>query len=142
MTQSESTEVNRLQELLKTFTAEQLSYIAVRPFVRYDKEAAKQIKVAAETVSRWENKADVDEAVKLMLNDGIVTAKEILGRSLARAALELADELDHKSVSVRHKAATEILDRNMGKAGQHIDHTSGGEKIDMIVKVGIDSDKL
>jgi len=137
-----SLEVNRLQELLKLFTPEQLNYIAVRPFVRWDKDAAKQIGVAAETVSRWENKGEIDEAVSLMLNDGVLTAKEILGRSLAKAAIEITQELDHKSVAVRHKAATEILDRQLGKPGQKLDLTTGEEKINFIIKVGIDPDKL
>ena len=131
-----SQEITRLQELLKTFTPDQLSYIAVRPFVRYDYEAAKEAGLARETVSRWDNKADVDEAVSLMLFDGVMTAREILGRSLAKAAKEMTDELDHKSVAIRHKAATDILDRHLGKAGQKLD-IELSNKEDETLQIGV-----
>lgn len=124
-----SPEVTRLEEILKTLTSEQLRYVAARPSVRYDYQAAEAIGLARETVARWENKADIDEAVRLMLMDGVKVAVEILRRNLARAASEIADELDHKGVNVRHMAAVEILDRVMGKAAQSLDVTSKGEKI-------------
>ena len=123
------TDTNRLDEILATLEPIQLQYLSVRPFVRYDKEAADIIGVNNATVSKWKNKADVDEAVRLMALDGVHVAMEILRRSTPKAAQELASELDHKNVSVRHKAATEILDRNMGKAIQKQDITSGGGPI-------------
>jgi len=49
-----------------------------------------------------------------------VVATEIFRRNVTKAAQEIADELDHKSVGVRHTAATDILDRMMGKAVQPI----------------------
>ena len=116
-----SQEVTPLDELLKTFTADQLKYIAVRPFVRYDYQAAEQIGISRETVGRWDNKADVDEAVKLMVLDGVHVAGEILSRNVAKAASEIASELDHKSVNIRRQAAVEILDRVTGKSAQPIE---------------------
>ena len=83
MSQDLSSDVNRLQSLVNDFTVDQMRYIAVRPFVKYDKDAAKEIGLAAETISRWANKAQVDEAVKLMALDGIVIAGEQRQRQAA-----------------------------------------------------------
>jgi len=121
-----SQEVTRLEEILKDLTPEQLKYISIRPHVKYDYQAAEKMDIARETVGRWENKPLVDEAVKLMLLDGVIVAGEILRRSLSQAAQELANELEHKRVDIRHKAATQILDRQMGKAAQPMEHTGKG----------------
>jgi hypothetical protein len=100
-----------LAEAVKGFTADQLRFITVRPFMRSDTEAAKAIGKARTTVAHWKNKAEVDRAIRLMAMDGAIVAAEILRRHLPGAALELADELDSNKVEVRHKAATQILDR-------------------------------
>ena len=127
--QESSTRINRLQELVKNFTVDQLRYLAVRPFVRFNKEAAEAIGIAEETVSRWENKAEVDEAVQLMVADGIILAAEILRRYVPQAAHELVTELGNIEVSMRHKAAKEVLDRSGLSARQQMDITSGGEPL-------------
>lgn len=130
MSQEISTPVNDLQELIATFTADQLNYLAVRPFCKYDKEAAKMIGLAAETVSRWTNKADIDEAVRLMAVDGVIVASEILRRHLPEAAYAVIVELKHKRADIRLKAAKEILDRGGAAATQRIEH-SGSVKADV-----------
>jgi len=127
--QESSTRINRLQALVKNFTVDQLRYLAVRPFVRFNKEAAEAIGIAEETVSRWENKAEVDEAVQLMVADGIILAAEILRRYVPQAAHELVTELGNIEVSMRHKAAKEVLDRSGLSARQQMDITSGGEPL-------------
>ena len=136
-----SQDITRLKELLTTFTPDQLNYVAVRPFVRFDYEAAKEIGISRETASRWDNKADVDEAVRLMIADGVHVAHEILSRSLAKAAKEIAEELDHRSVNVRYRAAMAIVERIMGKPLQPTDITSGGEPLKDVIRVVVhDSD--
>ena len=122
--QAKSNEVNRLQELVQGFSLDQLRFLAVRPYLRSDREAARAIGRAAETVCRWENKADVDEAVRLMLTDGVVVAGEIMRRALPKAASEIVDELGHKQVAIRHKAAVEVLDRG-GVVGVQKHEVSG-----------------
>ena len=109
--QENAANCNDLEALVKTFTTDQLKYLSVRPFVRFDKEAAKAVSISPGTVSRWENKADVDEAVRLMTMDGLVVASEMLRRHLPQAAQEIVDELTHKSTDVRFRAAREVLDR-------------------------------
>lgn len=102
-------------------SSEQLRYVAARTTVRTNKEAVARIGVNEATIYRWENKADVDEAVQLMLIDGVMVAYEILRRSTAAAAAEIEDELAHKSVHIRHLAAIDILDRQLGKPKQEVE---------------------
>ena len=121
---------NRLEELLRTFTPIQLNYLAERVNVLYDYQAAEKIGISKQSISRWPNKADIDEALTLMLQDGVMVAREILRRSTAKAAQEIVDELEHRSVAVRHKAAKDILDRKIGTApAKHEVSGPGGEVI-------------
>lgn len=120
-----SAESERLEQLLKTFSANQLRFVAARSHFPSDKETAESLDIAYLTVRSWPNKQDINEAIKLMAHDGVIAATEILRRNLPKAALELADELEHKNVNVRHTAAVEILDRTMGKSVQPVE--LGGE---------------
>ena len=132
-----SQNVTQLQEILRTLTAEQLRYVSERVNCKYDYEAAEAIGISRETASRWTNKADVDEAVKLMVLDGVEVAREILRRSTSKAAQEIAEQLGHRSVNVRYKAAKDILDRNIGNApAKH--EVTGKDGGDLIINVRLD----
>jgi len=136
--QQNATPVNRLQELVKNFTVDQLRYLAVRPFVRFNKEAAEATGIAEETVCRWKNKADIDEAVRLMVADGIILAAEILKRYVPQAAQEFVTELSDIEVSMRHKAAKEVLDRGGLPAKQQMDLTTAGQPLKGYVSISPD----
>lgn len=118
--------VNKLEELVKDFTIAQLRYIAIRPFVRFDRDAAKAIGVAPETVCRWEEKADVDKAVRMMALDGVTVASKIFERYLPQAAHEMVTELEHKRTEIRHRAAKEILDRGGLVIKRRLEHSGPG----------------
>ena len=121
---------NRLRELLSSFSLDQLRYVSVRPTVQYDKDAAAEIGLAASTVYGWPNKADVDDAIKLMVMDGVIVAGEIIRRHLPEAARVIAGQLKHRSVNVSYRAAKDFLDRGVGAASQRIEHTGkGGEPL-------------
>ncbi len=112
----ESPDSTRLQRLIEGFTADQLAYLAVRPFVRWDKQAAKKIGIPRESVSRWENKADIDEALRLMRVNGVSVASQILLEHLPLAAHEITKQVTHRNVNVRYRASADLMDRAMGKA--------------------------
>ena len=139
MSQQTSSQVNRLQEILEGLTTEQVRYVTKRPFVRYDYEAAKAVGVAPETVSRWKNKADIDEAVRLMCFDGVIAAGVLLHRFLPEAAQELVAELAHKRADIRQRAAKEILDRGGLPATSKTEVTGkDGGPVETTVKVDVD----
>jgi len=134
-----STNVDRLEEILKQLTPIQLRYVEVRPFYKFDYEAADDIKVSKDTVSRWNEKEIIDEAVKLVMADGIILTKEILRRKSPKAARVMAELLEHRSEMVRFKASKDILDRNVGNAPEKVEHSGS---IEHKVTVNWDDDNL
>ena len=119
--QEKSTQVNRLKEILAQLSPTQLEYLAVRPFVRYDKEAAEAISIAPETVCRWNEKPLIDEAVTLMKIDGIFVAHEMLRRNLPKAAKEIVEQLGHNVANIRYRAAMSLFDLVGASAPQRLE---------------------
>lgn len=145
--QPKSPDSDRLAEIESQLSMTQLRYLIARVEAASDKEAADTIGIKASTVKRWNDdgsKSLIDEAVRLMLHDGIVTAREILRRNLAKAAAVKAAGLDSDNEKIRQDAATEIIDRagEIGKPTQRNEHTGangGAIETNTIVEIrGVD----
>jgi len=134
-------ETGRLAEVIKQLTSTQLRFVIARNDSKSDKEAAEIIDISPNTVKNWENKALVDEAVRLMLVDGVITARELRRRNLAKAMAVKVSGLDSIDEKLRQSVATEIVEWEMGKAQGSVDVTSKGEQIQYI-NVGVDLDKI
>ena len=109
---------NRLEEIKAQLSPDQLAFLAERVLCRTDKEAARNLGFGYSTVLSWPEKRIINEAVDLILTDSLEVARDLLKRNLIRAAKVKAAGLDSKRVSVSQAAATEILDRFMGKPVQ------------------------
>jgi len=108
-----------LESILNTLSLDQLKYVAVRPYVQFNKEAAEEIGIRGEEVSRWKNRADVDRAVQLMAMDGVMLAKTMRRRALAKAMRVKIEGLDDETDRrLQQSIATEIIEWEMGKATQ------------------------
>ena len=111
----------QLQQALERLTTDQLRFIVARQEYATDKEAAEAIKIKPNTVSQWKHKgAPIDEAVRLMAADGLVTAQVIRRKSLAKAMAVKAAGLDEERPDIRQRVATEFIEWEMGKAAQPI----------------------
>lgn len=108
-----SDDISELDELLKVLTTDQIRYVIARQETSTDKEAARKIGVSNSTVSVWGE--PVKRAVQLMAIDGVHVAREILRRNLPKAMAVKAAGLESDNEKVRQDAATEIIDREMGK---------------------------
>lgn len=115
----ESRAEEELRKICRTLTPQQLRFVAERPHCNSDREAAKACGIPITTVAGWPNK--VHKAVKLMASDGVIVSREILRKSLPLAATVKAAGLRTADDKIRQAAATEILDRFLGKASQSID---------------------
>ena len=113
----------RLQQLLKELTMTQLRFVIARLEARTDIEAAEIIKISPATVRSWDNKAEVNEAVALMRLDGMLTALEIRRRNLAKAMAVKAAGLDSDDEKVRQAVATELIEWELGRAKQAVEHS-------------------
>ena len=113
-----------LAEALRQLTTDQIRYVVARQECSTDREAARMIGVNEATVYRWPSV--VKEAARLMVQDGVVTALELRRRALAKAMLTKVALLDNKSPTVRDKAATDIIEWELGKATQKQEMTGQG----------------
>jgi hypothetical protein len=100
----------------------QIRYVVARAETKTDKEAAEAIGISPVTVKNWDNKADVDEAVRQMHMDGVVTALEIRRRALARAMAVKVGALESDNEKIRQDAATELIEWELGRATQPTDN--------------------
>ena len=85
-----------------------------------------------DTVSYWKRKgAPIDQTVKMMIADGLVTALHIRKRNLAKAMAVKVAGLDSDDERLRQGVATEVIEWETGKAKQTVaaDVTSGGKPV-------------
>ena len=118
---------DRLDEIKRTLSPDQLRYLQERVLCRTDAEAARNCGISPNTVYTWNEKTPIQEAVNLLLDDGLQVSLDIMRRNLAKAARVKVGGLDSKKETVRQGAATEILDRFHGRPKQQSDiNVSGG----------------
>lgn len=117
----------QLRAVMEQLSADQIRYVVARQEFSTDKEAAEAIGMSPQTIYRWPE--IVKDAVRLMAIDGLVTAQVIRKRNLAKAMLVKVGGLDSDDERIRQGTSTEIIEWEMGKAGQPIDVTSGGERL-------------
>jgi len=120
-----------LEEVLNKLTPEQIRYVIQRVDTSTDREAALALGIRPNQISKWKRYAPIDEAVHLMIYDGLTTALHIRRRSLAKAMAIKAEGLDSGDERLRQSVATEIVEWELGKATQNVrqDVTSGGRPI-------------
>lgn len=132
---TDSNETETLDEILRTLTVEQLRFVVARQNCNSDAEAAKTIGISKGTVSRWPD--NVEKAVRLMLLDGVHVAQELLRRALNDAVQVKIDGLQSRHENIKQAAATEIIDRMMGKPTQRQEVT-GKDGTPLVINWGGD----
>lgn len=129
----------RLEQVLAQLTTDQIRFVVARQECSTDKEAADAVGISAQTVYRWPD--IVKEAARLMALDGVVAARHILRKSLAKAMLVKVAGLDLDDERIRQAVSTEIIEWEMGKAKQTTEHTGEvGQVIRVIGGVDLDDD--
>jgi hypothetical protein len=87
------------------------------------KEAAEHIGLIPDTVYRWPK--TVDLAIDMVLNHAREAATSVLRDNLLRAALVKVGGLDSDDEAIAQKTATEIIDRELGRAAQSMKLSAG-----------------
>ena len=112
----------QLTDILEQLSFDQKRFIIERQQTSTDKEAAEAIGIKPETVYRWRQEgAPIDEALSLMVHDGIVMATHLRRKALAKAMAVKVAGLDEADNRLRQGVATEIIEWEMGKAGQKME---------------------
>ena len=103
------------------------------------KDTAEHLKLNVQTVYRWPH--FVDEALALAREDMHKAALTVRKNALLKAMQVKLKLLDHKDGRIRDKAATDILEWELGKASQPISGT-GKDGAIMIVNLQAPVDEL
>ena len=122
----------RLEVTLAQLTTDQIRFVVARQEFSKDGEAARECSLSPSTIKGWKYKGvPIDEAVQLMAADGVVVARELRRRNLAKAMAVKVAGLDSDKEGMRQSVSTEIIEWEMGKATQkqEVDVTSKGEQI-------------
>lgn len=129
MTEKQERQANpsseQLEAVLSQLTTDQIRFLVSRQDVPTDKAAAEEIGVSADTISRWKREGvPIDDGVRLMALDGMVTALHIRKRNLAKAMAVKVAGLSSDDERLRQGVATEVIEWELGKATQGIDQTT------------------
>ena len=122
MVQSSS---QRLAEILDLCSPTQRQWIIARLSARTDAEAARKVKVAPATVSRWKQEVPLDEALLLLQEDKMQAALLEGEDLLPRAVHALGEALIDRRTRVA--AANSLLDRFGLPATQRQERSGGIE---------------
>lgn len=114
----------QLSDVLKTLSPNQVRFVVARQDYLSDKEAAEAVGLKPDTVYRWNG--NVKRAVQLFAEDIMSGAAAIRRKNLAKAMMVKAAGLDSNDESIRQKAATEIIEWEMGKPSQRVQSEVSG----------------
>lgn len=128
--------MDRLDEIKRTLSPDQLRYLQERVLTRTDAEAARNCGISPKTVYMWNENTAIQEAVNLLMDEGLQVSLDIMRRNLARAARVKVGGLDSKKEMVKQAAATEILDRFHGKPRQQSDVNVTGGSLSIVLTWG------
>ncbi len=123
MNENQPSTSERLQEIFKQLTHDQLRFIVAMLESRSKKDAAEKINIKPTTVYCWDNAELVDEAIRLIQLEPLESARRIRRGNLLKAMMVKAEGLNSDDEKVRQTAATEIIEWELGKAKQAIEHT-------------------
>ena len=128
--------IEELEAVLARLSVDQMRFVIARQEYSSDKAAAESRDIKPATVKDWKQKGyPIDEAVRLMAHDGLIMARAIRRRSLAKAMAVKVAGLDHGDDKLRQGLATEIIEWEMGRATQHVE-TQGDNTLTIEVKGG------
>jgi len=108
-----------LQEQLARLSNDQLRYVLARLRTSSMRNACVATGISESTVTHWPDY--VDETVTLLLLDTVAAARALMVRTLAQAMAVKAQGLESKDEKVKQAAASELLDRTLGRASQSLD---------------------
>lgn len=127
---------SRLEEIKAQLSADQLRYINERILCRTDAEAARNCGFSPTAVYHWPEKDIINEAVRLIVADGLDASRQILQRALVEAAQVKVGGLKSRKQTIAQSAATEILDRFHGKPRQQSDVNITGGPLSIVLTWG------
>lgn len=111
--------VDQLETILGQLTVNQIRFVIARQNAPSDRRAAEEIGLSPAAVKLWKQEgAPIDEAVRLMVADGLTTALHLRRRNLGKAMAVKVAGLECGDERLRQNVATEIIEWELGRAVQ------------------------
>jgi hypothetical protein len=107
---------DRFAEIWQDLSHNQRRFVVQMTECGTKKEAAEIIGVNPHTVYNWDD--DIDEAIALLMANAKDSAVDMLTSALARAVMVKLAGLESDDERVKQDAASEVIDRVLGKATQ------------------------
>ena len=130
------TGVREFADIWNELTPTQRRFVVAMQEHPTKKEASAAIGISPNTAYNWP--PIVDEAVSFAINNVALATLGIIQANAIKAAMIKAKGLDSDDEKIAQAVATEIIDRNLGKAIQRSEHT--GKDGDVIRVSLIDND--
>ena len=111
---------------------DQLRFLAAMAECSTKAEAADAIGVKRDTVYHWPD--IVDDALRLMATDRVEVARAIAKKYLVKAMMTKVKGLDSGYEATRQRAATELIEWQLGKAAQKNLNENSGEVVVRVVR--------
>ena len=119
-----------LDRALVLLSADQLKYVEARSRLSSDAAVAREWGIRG--IYQWKRSREpevLDQVINWLQLEKNAAAEEVLGRHLMKAAVVKTDGLDSVDERLRQSAATEILDRALGKPVQRVDKKTQSETL-------------
>jgi len=129
-----------LRTILDQLEDKRLDYVQARSRVNSDAAAIRECGMSKTAYYNWpeDERKRLNEIAQMFKRETAARALMVLQDAAVQAAEVKVSGLKDRDSRVKQSAASEILDRTVGKATEKIDVTSGGEKIKGYI--GIDPD--
>lgn len=127
--------MDNLQAELDQLTDQRLDYVRARSMVNTDSEGYRNAGIAKASFYTWpsDEREKLNAIAQWLKRQTVVRALMVMQDAAEEAARIKVSGLKSRDERIRQSAATDILDRNLGKPSQSIDMTSGGEKLEIVV---------
>jgi hypothetical protein len=129
-----------LQATLNQLEDARLDYVRARSMVNSDAQGYSGAGITKRVFYSWppEEREKLNDIAQQLKRATVARALMALQDAAEEAAKVKIAGLKSRDERIRQSAASEILDRNIGKAAQTLDVTSGGERI--IVRLETDGE--
>lgn len=123
--------MNDLRADLDDLTDERLDYVRARSLVNSDAQGFRDAGISKSVFYSWpaEEREKLNAIAQRMKRETVARAWMAIQDAAADAARVKVEGLKSRDERIRQGAASEILDRNMGKPKQAVDVTSNGESV-------------
>ena len=123
--------MNDLQTALANLEDRRLDYVRARSLATSDAQAYRDAGIAKAVFYTWpaEEREKLNELAQQLKRATVARAIMVIQEAAEEAARIKVAGLKSRDERLKQHAATEILDRNMGKPSQALDVTTGGKPL-------------